>query len=956
MQPQNATLDADDGRPGSLPPVVAVLATGADHPTLGSALEGLRDQEYSNLTSVVVAVGGGDATAAEVADVLPGAFIRREAGSPSFGTACNLGAGAVEGATFLLFLHDDTVLEPGAVHAMVTEAFRANAGVVGAKLVDWDQPDVLLGVGDEVDKFGFVVPVAEPGELDQAQHDGAREVFMVPSAAMLVRADLFADLGGFSEQLGGGGADLDLCWRARVAGAHVVVMPAAVARHGERSSLGDDPTDRRRLAIRHQARVVLTCYSLPYLARLLPQVVVLSVLDLLASLVTGHFGRAWDIVSAWAWNLAHLPSAVSARARIRRSRRASDSTIRSTQLRGSARLATAFRNLRTSGGRRVPDALAAARGLSGSWQESATMAGVVLVVLLGAVYLIGSRQLLSDGIPAIRDLLPLGRPADLAGEWWNGWRSTGIGHAGPAPVMFPLLWLGHVVTFGSDGFVRTVVLLAGMPIGAIGAWRLLRGVADVRARVVATLAYAFVPLPYDAIAEGRWTVLVCYAVLPFVLRRLAVASGAAPFERDRRPVVEGLRMAIVLALAASVAPAAGVVAAATTAVVAVALLVARGRDAALRVAVAGAVGVVGAAAALLPTTLDLLVRPDRWVVLWGSAPSSRPHLAEVLRFTTGSTTGGVLWSAVPIAAVLVLIVGRTWRFRWGVIGWLLAFASWGAVLLVDRWWPGDPHPVVGLLLVPGAVGLAMAVALGVESFSTDVLGGAFGWRQAIASLAGLVAALAVMPFLAAAIEGRWGLPDGDAVAATSTLQDRGARTSRTLWIGEPDVMPMRTTRLGPDIGFAAVRGVEPTVSFIRPARPGPGDATLRTLLTSATAGGSSRLGGGLARLGVRYVVVVTNLTAGAGGRTPASVDAMRTALAQQLDLSDVDVAPGLDVYRNTEFAPSPRLARGIDGDHSPSGGHLALLAVQLALVGAIIRGALRRGPRRAAPTEGGDGG
>jgi hypothetical protein len=190
------------------------------------------------------------------------------------------------------------------------------------------------------------------------------------------------------------------------------------------------------------------------------------------------------------------------------------------------------------------------------------------------------------------------------------------------------------------------------------------------------------------------------------------------------------------------------------------------------------------------------------------------------------------------------------------------------------------------------------------------------------------------------------------VAATSTLQDRGARASRTLWIGEPDVMPMRTTRLAPDIGFAAVQGVDPTFSFIRPARPGRGDARLRSLLTSATAGGSSRLGAGLARLGVRYVVVVTNLTAGAGGRTPASVDAMRTALAQQLDLSDVDVAPGLDVYRNTEFRPSARLAREIDGDRSPSGGHLALLVVELALVGAIVRGALWRAPRHEARTDG----
>jgi hypothetical protein len=64
------------------------------------------------------------------------------------------------------------------------------------------------------------------------------------------------------------------------------------------------------------------------------------------------------------------------------------------------------------------------------------------------------------------------------------------------------------------------------------------------------------------------------------------------------------------------------------------------------------------------------------------------------------------------------------------------------------------------------------------------------------------------------------------------------------------------------------------------------------------------------------------------------------------------VAPGLDVYRNTEFRPSARLAREIDGDRSPSGGHLALLVVELALVGAIVRGALWRAPRHEARTDG----
>ena len=77
-----------------------------------------------------------------------------------------------------------------------------------------------------VDKSG-VPPahLAEPGELDQEQHDAVRDVFLAPGGCTLVRADLFASLGGFDPAMTLYGEDLDLCWRAQIAGARVVVAP-----------------------------------------------------------------------------------------------------------------------------------------------------------------------------------------------------------------------------------------------------------------------------------------------------------------------------------------------------------------------------------------------------------------------------------------------------------------------------------------------------------------------------------------------------------------------------------------------------------------------------------------------------------------------------------------------------------------------------------------------------------
>ena len=129
---------------------------------------------------------------------VPNAFVRAVDGNPGFGTAANEVLRLVEGENgFFCFLHDDVALDPGAIRLLVEEVYRSNGGIVGPKLVEWDRPRVLQHVGLAVDRFGEVDSMVEPGELDQEQHDAVRDVFAVPTACMMVRADLFRAIGGF---------------------------------------------------------------------------------------------------------------------------------------------------------------------------------------------------------------------------------------------------------------------------------------------------------------------------------------------------------------------------------------------------------------------------------------------------------------------------------------------------------------------------------------------------------------------------------------------------------------------------------------------------------------------------------------------------------------------------------------------------------------------------------------
>jgi GT2 family glycosyltransferase len=121
-----------------------------------------------------------------------------------------------------------------------------DVGIVGPKVVDWEDPRVLREVGRSTDRFGFPYSPLEDGELDQGQYDRVREVLFVSSCAMLISRAARERTGLPDERLAAHHDDLDLCWRARVAGFRVVMTPLATARHRGASMRGERGRPTRR--------------------------------------------------------------------------------------------------------------------------------------------------------------------------------------------------------------------------------------------------------------------------------------------------------------------------------------------------------------------------------------------------------------------------------------------------------------------------------------------------------------------------------------------------------------------------------------------------------------------------------------------------------------------------------------------------------------------------------------
>jgi GT2 family glycosyltransferase len=932
-------------------PVVAVVVThDAPGERLDPLLAALAGQDHPNLDVLVVDTGTTDVTD-RVAAVLPAALVHRVDPSTGFGAAANTVLDLVSGAAYYLFCHDDVVPAPRAVSALVEAAEAWEADVVGPKLVTWDDPGRLAQFGAAVDRLGVALPLVERRELDQGQHDGLRDVFSVPGAFTLVRAERFAEVGGFDEAITFLGDDLSLAWRVRIAGGRVLVTSAARVRHAE--AFADRPEGRHaaRLAARHRVRVVLTSYSPLNLLAIVPQAVAYSAAEVVGAVVTGSPGRARAAVGAWGWNLGHLRSLVTARREVAGFRKVPDREVRRHQVRGL--VGPRLRLLRLEGdggadaGRHASAGGRAAavpvRGQMVVDPAAWSPATAVVAVVTAAVVLFGCRHLLTRFVPAAGELLPFGSGSGaLVGEWAGWWRPAGLGTDAAVP---PLVGAAGVVggLVGGAGLARTLLAVGLLPLGVIGAHRMAAPFGAKRAQVAAAVAYAAVPLPYDALAAGRWSAAGAYAAAPWMLGRLARASGADPFRsgRDRlwRHVVA---TGAVTGLATVLVPQAPVLLVLMGAALVAGTLLALEGAGLARLAVAAAGGAAVAAVLQAPTTLAVLTTPGG-VEAWAGAPSRADDLSllDAVGLRTGPTALGPASFALLVAAAVPLLVGRRWRLAWAVRAWALAVACWGIVWAAGEGWIDARLPDAGVLLAPAAAGLALAAGLGLAAVELDVKGRSwrFGARR-LAAVAGVLAlAGSTASVAAASLDGWWGMPRDDYAGLLGFVDDDlAAAPSRVMWVAATDLLPGRDGwPLTGDLAYIVSTSALPRVGDRWPAPAGAGDGELAAALDAALDHGTTRLGHTLAPLGVQYVAVPRRL-APSDPRPPADVAAaLRDALSEQLDLEQVPVDPGLALYRNTAFTPTDAVSapgsdpRAAPPGRGPTGGDRLLLAATAAL-------------------------
>lgn len=828
---------APSGFPASSQPGVAVVVLAENGAVQEETLAALNHQVYVPVQTLIVGASGSAAST-----LAKTGYQLLESSDQVLGKLH-------DEVDFVWCVHGDTRPRPDSLGALVYESLRNDASIAGSKVLIEGEDDRLDSVGEATDAFGEPYSGLDPGELDLEQYDVVREVAFVSPVSLLVRRDLWQGLRGLDLSLPLEAAGLDLSQRGRVAGGRVIVVPSSEVFHP--SDCTSLRPGWRQLAGRQKA--MLNAYRPITLAWVLPIGLLIGLADGIGQLMLGRLGPLVSHIRSWLWNLVNLRSSFIARRVLRRVRQVGDEELFRFQVRGSVMLRRTFTEVGARFNRVIDqeDPASIADRAVRTWQRPIILLGVLSTLAV----VVGTRQIWFAGTPQVGfSLPPAGEGSGILSAYGGGWNPTGLGSPEAAPPVVALGALAEILTGGRAELAHSLLTLAAIGSGFLGASRLARraGASSAAGQVAAWVYIAGSAMSALA-GAGQWPILLAAGALPWALDAV-LSPGATSWRRRLGRIGRGGLAAGLMAMAFPplliAIPGVGGLWA-----------IFSGRRAAFLMGLT----VSGIGAGLIA---PFVVSGDVMNLLAAApVPSIEPDW---------------LWPvSIIIAGVLGTLLARPQRLAGVALGGVMAGLGW----LVGRL-PTVLSGVGMSALLLGGLGAGVLAAMLVDIEARP-------WWTRLASWAGVLILLA--PAAVTVAGGRAGLPPdrwSNTLAFVHALAGESRDVGRVLVIGPGAELP-GTSRSHANLHYRLIDGGVATLDQAYLPAFGPGDAALDGALEQALVQGADlRPGEALAAFGVRWVVVLPG-----AGVAPE-------VLERQVDLIERPVNPDLAIYEN--LAPGGR--------------------------------------------------
>jgi len=219
---------------------------------LEKCLKSLMKIAYKNYEIIIVDNNSTDDSLEFVKNKYPSIIIIKLDKNHGFAEPNNIGAKIAKG-DFLLFLNNDTVVNPNFLEKMVNVLNKDSKIAICQSL--------LLKPNNDIDSSGDFVDELGRAYSSRKKLTDVKEILCARGASMMVKKDPFWDLGGFDKKFFASFEDVDICWRAWLWGYKVVLVPDSIVYHKGGSTVQNMSSEVRFHGVKNSLVLRLTNFE-----------------------------------------------------------------------------------------------------------------------------------------------------------------------------------------------------------------------------------------------------------------------------------------------------------------------------------------------------------------------------------------------------------------------------------------------------------------------------------------------------------------------------------------------------------------------------------------------------------------------------------------------------------------------------------------------------------------------
>ncbi len=285
-------------------------------------MSSIRNQTYKNIEIIIVDNGSSDGSVQYISHEFPECKVLINKNNLGYGQANNLGVKLSTGE-YLFFLNNDTELNPDTISKLIEFCENNNVDITGPQIYDFSGKDIYAGKTLSIDFTGYL--------------GWGKKTFFIEGCGLVIKKKIFLSLGMFDKDYFMYSEDIDLCWRALIAGYKVELCKSAQMRHYGGGSSSDTnhhknlkyvaPLFRRFEAEKNNLSNLIKNYEFKNLLWVTPLFFAQGILESIFYLLTNNSMAAKQMFKAYVWHLQNIKTTLKKRKVVQDKRTISDSMI-----------------------------------------------------------------------------------------------------------------------------------------------------------------------------------------------------------------------------------------------------------------------------------------------------------------------------------------------------------------------------------------------------------------------------------------------------------------------------------------------------------------------------------------------------------------------------------------------------------------------------------------------------